>query len=192
MIKSGCITFFIALIICYLAAYAIAETEIPRQADISVSGILLSNSESTRQILVNPPRPTEMDDDFPVIQICNSNNTEILTLVFHHGDTKDSFNEFRIQNISKVLTGCIIPPKVISRFVTGKGIHLGISKEELIKILGPSFTEDKEDNTITIRYKIDNFNKSSFLKKYNLPVYFGHYHFLKGKLAKFEFGFEYP
>ncbi|KUG23983.1 hypothetical protein ASZ90_006216 [hydrocarbon metagenome] len=192
MIKPRYIAIIIAFIICYLTAYAVAETEIPRQADVSISGILLNNPESTRKILVNHPRPTEKSNDFPIIQICNSNNTEILTLVFHYGDVTDSFNEFRIQNISKVPKDCITPPDGIARFVTGKGIQLGISKDDLIKILGHSFIETKQDGMLTIKYKIDNFDQSNFLKKYNLPVYFGHYHFLKGKLAKFEFGFEYP
>lgn len=181
-----------ATVLFLLTADVRAESVIPRQADISVSGIFLNDPESTHKILGNPSEPVESDDDFPILQVCNSNTTEILTLVFHYGDVRDSFSEFRVCNISKTPTNCIMPLKGVDHFVTGKGIRLGISKKELIKILGPGFTETKEGDQITIHYKIDDFETSSFLKEYNLPVYYGSYHLREDKLVKFEFGFEYP
>lgn len=176
----------------YIAIFAKADNIIPLNADISVSGILLANPESTQKILRDYPNPKESSNDFPVLHVCNMDNTEILTLVSHPGDIRGSFNEFRVKNISKLSIDCIKPLNPISNFVTGKGIHLGISQQELISILGPNFTKNKEGNIVTINYKIDDFNRSSFLKKYNLPVYFGNYYFINDKLVRFEFGFEYP
>ena len=184
--------FTVAVMLCCFAADVRAGTEIPRSADISVLGMFLSDPESTRRVLEDPPEPLETGDDFPTVQICNSNNTELLILVFHYGDVKDSFNEVRIRNISKPPTNCLEPPKQTNHFVTGKGIRLGISKKELTIVFGPGFTENAEGSRIVIRYRIDNFDKSNFLKKYNLPIYYGTYHFEKDKLIKFEFGFEYP
>jgi len=183
--------FAIASVLCS-TTHVRAESAIPRQADISVSGIFLSDPESTRKILGTPPVPAESGDDFPVVQVCNSKVTEVLSLVFHHGDIRDSFNEFRVRNISKLPADCITLPKEIDHFVTGKGIYLGMSKKDLIKILGPDFTEKKEGNRLTVHYKIDDFERSSFLKKYNLPTYYGSYDFERDKLVNFAFGFEYP
>lgn len=182
----------IATAMCCLMADARAESEIPRLADISVSGIFLMDSKSTSKTLGISPAPIESDDDFPLVQVCNSKTTEVLTLVFHYGSIRDSFSEFRVRNISNAPANSIMPPKGIDHFATGKGIRLGISKKDLIKILGPGFTEKKEGKQIIIHYKIDNFDQSDFLKKYNMPVYYGSYHFVKDKLVKFEFGFEYP
>lgn len=183
----------IVTLLCTFAAVVKAESDIPRQADISVSGIFLSDPESSRKVIGNSQMPKESGDDFPTIQICNSKKTEVITLVFHYGDIKDSYSEFRVRNISKPpATTCILPSKRIEHFVTGKGIHLGMSKKQLSKILGHSFTEHKNGKKTTMHYRIDDFENSRFLKKYNLPIYYGSYHFEKETLVKFEFGFEYP
>lgn len=193
IIKINLITItIITTAMCYLSTFVNADNAIPLQADISVSGISLVNPESTQRILADYPNPKESGDDFPVLHVCNIDKTEVLTLVFHPGDVRGSFSEFRIKNISKLPIDCIKPYNPISNFVTEKGIHLGIPQEKLINILGPNFTKNKKGNIITIRYKIDDFSRSSFLKKYNLPMYYGDYHFIDGKLVKFEFGFEYP
>jgi len=185
------VIFYIVSVLCS-TEHVRAESEIPRQADISVSGIFLSDSESTRKILGTPPAPAESGDDFPVVQVCNSKATEVLILVFHYGDLRDSFNEFRVRNISKLPADCITLPQEIDHFVTGKGIHLGMSKKDLIKILGPDFTEKREGNRLRVHYRIADFERSSFLKKYNLPTYYGSYNFEGDKLVNFSFGFEYP
>jgi hypothetical protein len=169
-----------------------AETDIPRKADISVSGIFLNDPESTRKVIGRSVKPKELGDDFPTIQICNSKKTEILTLVFHYGGIRDSSSEFRIRNISEPPADSISPSKQIEHFITGKGIHLGMSKKDISKILGDSFSEHKNGKMTTIHYRIDDFKKSRFLEKYNMPVYYGLYHFEKDTLIKFEFGFEYP
>jgi len=169
-----------------------ADLEIPRQADISACGIFLNDPESTLKILGPPPAPIESSDDFPILEICNSSNTEVLTLVFHPGDVSNSFSEFRVRKISKKSANCIKTPELINHFITGKGIKLGMSRKELTEILGSDFTEDKKGNATTLSYRIDDFDNSSFLKKYNLPIYNGVYRFENDKLFEFEFGFEYP
>jgi hypothetical protein len=168
-----------------------AETDIPRQADISVSGIFLDDPQSTRKVIGNSVEP-KYGDVFPTIEICNSKKTEILTLAFHHGNIRDSYSEFYIRSISKPPADCISPSKQIEHFITGKGIHLGMSKQDISKILGDNFTEQKDGKMTTIHYEIDDSIKSRFLEKYNMPVYYGSYHFEKDTLIKFEFGFVYP
>jgi hypothetical protein len=185
------IVFSIVSVLCSMEQVR-TESEIPRQADISVSEIFLNDQESTRRILGTPPAPAESDNDFPVVQICNSKATEALILVFHYGDFRDSFNEFRVRNISELPADCITLSKKIGHFITGKGIHLGISKKDLIKILGPDFTEKKESHSLKIHYRIVDSERSSFLRKYNLPIYYGLYNFEGDKLVNFSFGFEYP
>lgn len=74
------------------------------------------------------------------------------------------------------------------KFSTENGIKLGISKEDLLKIKGNNFVEEGD----VIKYTLDDFNNSSFLQKYNLPIYFSNYTFKYNKLIEIYFGFEYP
>ncbi|MHB8844235.1 MAG: hypothetical protein ACYC7L_05740 [Nitrospirota bacterium] len=185
-------TFTIATTLCYLATDGKAESDIPRQADISVSGIYLSDPDSIRKMLGTSVTPVEPDNDFPIAVVCNSKSTEVLTLVFHYGSYRDSYSEFRVRSISKRPPNCIDSPKGGNHFITGKGIRLGISKRELINILGSGYSEKKEDHLIILQYKTDNVDTSRFIQKYDWSLYYGSYYFSKDKLVKFEFGFIYP
>ena len=42
-----------------------------------------------------------------------------------------------------------------------------------------------------IQYAIDD-PRHALLKRVNMPSYYAHYVFRRGKLARFKFGFEYP
>ena len=80
----------------------------------------------------------------------------------------------------------------ISHFVTGNNIGLGISSGELVNILGKAQRTDKIDTKNKVVYEIGDFDKSEFLKYYNMPYYYGEYVFIDDKLVKFKFGFSYP
>ena len=80
--------------------------------------------------------------------------------------------------------------KNIDNFVTAKGIKLGLSKVEVIKILGGKFEiVEKEKGVKIIKYNIKGKEKFEVLKKYNVPEYFGEYIFKNDKLVEFSFGF---
>lgn len=57
---------------------AIAESGVPRQADISIAGIFLNNPESVQKVLGSLPATFESADQLPMVQICNSEINEIL------------------------------------------------------------------------------------------------------------------
>ena len=80
----------------------------------------------------------------------------------------------------------------ISHFVTGKNIRPGISSGELINILGKAQRTDKIYTKNKVVYEIGDFDKSEFLKYYNMPYYYGEYVFIDDKLVKFKFRFSYP
>ena len=104
----------------------------------------------------------------------------------------DSFNEIQVRVTSKIPifeNKCLA---AIPFFLTGKGIKLEITKQELIDSLGdPRETINEKGYTI-LSYRIDNYEQSDFLKHYNLPCYYGKYIFKNNKLIEFAFGFEYP
>lgn len=180
----------------WFGASAQGPEQTPPSADISVSGIFLHDPESVKKVLGNAPTPSEdaspKGDNFPTLKACNSTKTELLVLIFHYGDVTNSYSEFRIGGLPNPRPGCLVPPGGVVHFVTGRGIRLGISRKELVGILGQGFSERREGNETVIRYTIADFEKSTFLKRYNMPVYYGSYRLKQGKLVGFEFGFVNP
>ena len=67
-----------------------------------------------------------------------------------------------------------------------------MTKDEIVNIKGDKYTEIKEDKTLIIRYVLNDFNNSGFLKRYNMPVYIAEYWIQENKLIRYRFGFEYP
>ena len=96
-------------------------------------------------------------------------------------------NEFYQAEISPYDKKTISNPTKYKNFFTESGIKLGISKKDLIKIKGNNFVETNH----VLRYEISDYEKSHFLEKYNLPIYFAEYTFDQDKLCKIDFGFEY-
>ena len=118
----------------------------------------------------------------------SKNRKQKLTMVFHPGNVKNSFSEFRVEYANEHMTDQVLET---AEFKTPKGIQLGISRKKLIKQLGsPLKKESKSERSIFIYTLSD--TKHPFLKKHNMPSYYGKYTFKDEKLIKFSFGFENP
>ena len=167
------------------------DIPLPKSADISISGIFLDDSESVKAIIGEDIDLIIPSDDFPHLKLVNESNTELLVLIFHPGSILGAFNEVNVKkNENNDEQSKILPS--ISHFVTGKGIRLGISSKELTNILGKSQEIDENDDKIKMVYVIGDFDKSAFLKHYNMPYYSGEYIFTDDTLVEFKFGFSYP
>ncbi len=87
--------------------------------------------------------------------------------------------------------------KEVKQFTTGKGIHLGISKPQLVSILGKPTQKHSKNDIESFEYRIgvesyEKLNQSKFLEYYNMPTYYGNYKFKGDRLIAFQFGFLYP
>ena len=165
---------------------------IPKCADISVNSIYLMDAESSQAVLGKNIRLIERENNFPIVPYYNKKKTQLLTLIFHPGSVKDSFSEFKVKRTTTNNNETIYTLKNIDSFVTGKQIQIGITKKQLIDILGDKFESEVKDGILAIKYKINNFEKSEFLQKYNMPSYYGEYRFINDNLIEYSFGFEYP
>ena len=166
--------------------------ELPKAADTSVDGIYIGDPESSVRVLGSEIKLIESRSDFPHVNVLNKDKTQVLVLIFHPGGVRNSFNEFRVSSVDPAFSEKACHLKKVVSFRTGKNILLGISKEKVVSILGDGFQEKSEGKVNIVKYVIDNFNNSSFLKFYNMPIYYGEYQFRNNKLMKFSFGFEYP
>ena len=170
--------------------------EIPKQADISVNGIFLDDTLSVRKILGDTIHFVEdtntIFDIMPHSNYINEYSTEILIATFHPGNYRWEFSEFNVMRFSKKNKESVTLLKKINQFSTYKRIYLGITLNDLIKILGENFKKEIIDDLLLLKYQIDDYKNSSFLKFYNLPYYYGKYYFRNDILIEMKFGFKYP
>lgn len=182
----------IASLIAGLLVCTAVIADLPREAEISVSGVLLDDATSARTPFGTPPYLDDPESDQPKVYLCNADKSEKLTLVYYEGDTANIISEFRAERVETRYVDCLQPPASIDRFVTGKGIHLGMTQNEVARILGNHYTEHNQLDETVISYRIDNGKESDFLLRHSSPAYFGQYHFKENRLVKFSFGLEYP
>lgn len=171
---------------------ATVAADVPRGVDLSLSGVQLVDAQSAKSPLGAPPRLDDPDSDRPKAYLCNKDNTERLALMYYEGDTAFVISEFRVEQVATRYVDCSQPSIPIDRFVSGKGIALGMSRQQVVRILGKAHNENPQLDEIVISYRIDNKNESGFLQHHNAPAYFGQYHFREEKLVSFSFGFEFP
>lgn len=183
------ILLIIKLLIILVSLLGCAKNETYRDnivPDISVNDIKLSDTTAVvsgySDLKYNIIEDKEV---LPYAIFTNENKTEILKLYLFYG-TK--INEFYQVEISPYDKKTIPNPTKYKNFSMESGIKLGISKKYLIKIKGNSFVETNH----VLRYEISDYEKSHFLGKYNLPIYFAEYTFDQDKLSKIYFGFKYP
>jgi len=154
--------------------------------DISVNDIKLSDTAAV--VLGYSDLKYNIIEDkevLPYAIFTNENKTEILKLYLFYGTKRNEFYQVEISPYDKKT---VPNPTKYKNFSTESGIKLGISKKDLIKIKGNNFVETNH----VLRYEISDYEKSHFLEKYNLPIYFAEYTFDQDKLCKIYFGFEYP
>lgn len=129
--------------------------------------------------------------DLPSVTFFNNNKSIKITLVTFPGSSYNDVYQFIIENNDSKI---VKKEKVLKYddFITENGIKLGITKEEIVKIKGSNFKLKKNNDCIVLSYIINDYKKSDFLKRYNMPSYFMEYTIKNDILIKFKFGFDYP
>lgn len=155
--------------------------------------ILLENSSSTLKTLGDVMSHVNADADYPDAYFKSSGKgVEYLRVVFFPGNESNSLSQFEVGNTVELESKNFIPIDYPS-FKTESGIKIGMSKNQLLGIKGEDFIKRQVNGQEVLNYRIDDFASSTFLKKYNMPVYFAEYWFTNdGRLVKYKFGFEYP
>lgn len=156
--------------------------------DTSLSKIELRNSASAKAVL----QVEELLGDTAYLFYSADKKQLLETRVFP-GDGINQVSIFKVREAAATSENA--DATGISEFSSEKGIKLGLSKAELTALLGNCYTSSDSTATgITLAYRIESpqDSRTGFLKKWNMPVYYGVYKFSNDKLAEFEFGFEYP
>ncbi len=180
----------IALAWCWLSSGAYAKCRM-KNPDVSIAGILLTDSESAIKVVGTGANLVENEDDLPHARFVSSNGAQELVLFQHYGANDDEYAEaeVRIAN-AEALALKDLP---IESFKTGRGVELGMSVAEVQALFGTCFkSRQKTGQELFFEYEIANADRDNDLKNFGYPVYYAEYEFKSGKLARFRFGFAYP
>jgi hypothetical protein len=164
--------------------------------DTSINNkISLENPTSIKKLFGNQlPVVNDINLAAKGFKVCvlNKSENEYLKMNSFPGGVINAVDHFEIGYVIFLSNDINKKKSDFLSFATENGIRLGISKEEIIRIKGNKYSVIKDKEAYTFRYVLDNFEKSSFLKRYNMPVYYEEFRLEKDKLVKFNFGFEYP
>lgn len=175
------------LLVCTTSA-----ADLPREVDLSVSEIRLNDLPSAKLPFGAQVQLDDPGSDRPKAFICNADRTEKLTLVYYEGDTSYIISELQVERVETRYVDCVQPPRQIDRFVSGKGVQLGMTRNEVTRIFGKDYNEHPQLDEVVLSYRLDNKNESGFLQYHSAPAYYGQYHFKQDKLVRFSFGLEFP
>jgi hypothetical protein len=172
---------------------------IPKEADLGVNDIFILDSSNVKNTLGLSKESFEelLNQYFPPhINYANKDSSELLVLFFHPGSYIYEFSEFQIfkrQNNFPELYR-ILP--TVESFKTFKGLYIGMDIKKFRNVMGNNFEEEHNNGVIILKYKLSGeypeLNNNKFLIFYKTHMYYGYYSFNNGKLAKIEFGCEYP
>ncbi len=164
-----------SIILFILFTFFNLSAQIDRFLEESVNNIFLTDSSSVLNMLGPDIRNRDINKD--EVCITNNDSSQFLIMIFHPGDAKNEFREFKV--VYNILQ--FIPDYKIctSFFITGKGIKLGLNKKKVKSILGkPNKTMKVKDSDLWVYEVKDN-------------PYFGQYIFTEGKLIQYWFGESY-
>lgn len=158
--------------------------------------LLLENSESLKRFYSKDKTISTIEKlrESPIAIFSNSDKSQYLLAYHYEGNPKDQFSCFEIgyfENDKKLIQNpsYSIDNKV---FETESKLSLGITLEKLIEIKGDGYVSKKDKDQLIVTYRIDNYDKTLFLKRYNMPGYFMEFTLKNNTVTKILFGFDYP
>ena len=160
--------------------------------DSSIYGIKLNDTGSVLKVIgINYKLIENGSQDLPYISFVNNNGKERIFLLVHYASPKYEFSEFEVKKLDNDIGN--LQKINVEHFITGFGVHIGMTKKEVIAKLGNCYESMRDyKEKYKLYYRIDNIEKSAFLKRYKMPIYYGSYVFKNEILSTFRFGFEYP
>lgn len=169
------------------------EVEVIFRPDSSINNcIFLHSPSSTLETLGDIMPLLDANKDLPDAYFkTQSEETEYLRVVFFPGNELNSISQFEIGYSSNLSDTLNLNSADFSSFQTESGIKLGMTRQELVSIKGNEFREEKVEGQTLLTFSIDD-SSSSFLSRYNMPLYIAEYWLMDGKITKYRFGFEYP
>lgn len=157
--------------------------------DTTIGKVSLINSKKVDAYIGNNVMERLVEKGLLSSSVISSDSIQRLTFYFHPGSVKKEFSEFKVSYVDQKGRDDLVTDE--KEFVTESGIRLGMTMKEFRSIKGEPDSLRNGETTI-LQYRIDDLKNSTFLERYNMPVYYADFEFKNGYLIEFKFGFEYP
>jgi hypothetical protein len=176
----------------WLAAAPVAAAPSASFVDVRIESVELGNV-ATGEAFVRRfgGEESEPDAGFSLYRYLNASKTEVLDLVMHPGGVRYEFMEFRLRR-TKTSESKSSPVVAVDSFRTGRGLRLGLTAEEVLRILGAPHQQTSSGKRRTLQYRCTSRVTCPVLKLVNMPEYYGTYSFVSGILVSIESGYMYP
>jgi hypothetical protein len=162
----------------------------PRFLDDQVGPVQLADVASGRAFVLRFPGPEpEPAFGLTVYRYTNANRSEVLELFCHPGCERYEFMEFRVGAPADAKGA---PATSLASFQSGRGVHLGLTVEQLIQLLGKPHGEKSEAGARILLYHCSSSTACPVLGRVGMPAYAARYSFRSGVLVAFESGYPYP
>ena len=169
-----------------------ATAEDPPFVDTKVGSVQLADEASGKAFVLRfGESHPETQFGFAVFSYANASRSETLELVAHPGGMLHEFMEFRLARTGRGNARGTVAAGEAS-FHSGRGVHLGLSIEELIRLLGKPHDEVPDGGDRTLVYRCTSPTTCPVLSRVNMPAYEGRYSFQDGALVAFRWGYPYP
>jgi hypothetical protein len=116
---------------------------------------------------------------------------ELLELFQHPGAKLHEYAEYKVRKIESNEETQAIPTSV-KKFVSGRGIALGMQVDSVLQILGKPTDRKQNGAQVTFDYRCTDGAVCPTLKAVNMPIYQASYSFKRGHLIEMLCGFPYP
>ena len=173
---------FTVLFALFLSAKVEAQEYVP---DSTLSDkIFICKPETTICLLGDISLRINRESAIPYITI--GNGEDLAELSFFPGDVANSICRI------KIFKSDIIKPDIWVpwQFFSESGLRIGLCLNDVLLKKGPPEELSHCGKTVTLVYRLD--SKSSFLKRYNMPLYSQVFIFEDDYLSIIEYGFDYP
>ncbi len=164
----------------------------PQFVDTQIGPVQLADQASGRAFVLgaggHEPEPRFGVTTF---RYANKSKTETLNLVKHPGGVRYAFMQFRVGRAdgSEMQRMATVG---LDTFRSGRGVHLGLRAQEVIRLLGQPNEQRTDGTDRTFFYRCSSTETCPVLKRVKMPQYAGRYSFKGGLLVAFEVGYPYP
>jgi hypothetical protein len=163
----------------------------PEFVETEVAGVLLGDRASGKHFTSRHGEGKVEDDGYVHHRYLSASASEVLDLTSYPGGVKNAFEKVEVRR-SEPSDVRRLPQLPLPGFASRRGIALGLSRDEIVALLGQPHSVAEKDSRIILSYRCDSRKRCPILKRVNMPAYEARYVIEADKLVQFSIGFPYP
>jgi hypothetical protein len=160
--------------------------------DTTVNSVLCMNNPASFELFLQSTIDypfIERERETPVLILSNKSHSEYLLLYQFEGSISNAFSKFEIVSAQEYIPSSRLIETNYSSFRTESDLELNMSLGQVIEKKGKDYIKEGESKIV---YSLSEFDKSEFLRRYNMPEYLMELYFRNGHLYRMLYGFTFP